>query len=174
LRMMKKKTPTKMTKRTSDPFAVESAFRHIETVQHPFTPTGHRSRCMRRLIFLLALIWSPVVLPTFAAPAGAQSSSNPKNSHAHDFIIFATVFRDQGFALPGARIRVRRATEKKFRWEATSDRSGEFGIRVPQDAEYEATIEARGYKPQTRKIDAHEGNREDLTIQMERLDGGKS
>ena len=129
---------------------------------------------MWRLFLLLALIWSSGVLPTSAAPGGAQSSSNSKGSHVHDFVIFATVFTDQGFALPGARIRVRRASEKKYRWEATSDRSGEFGIRVPQDADYEATIEARGYKPQTRKIDAHEGNREDLSIQMERLDGGKS
>ena len=94
-------------------------------------------------------------------------SQNAAGSHAHDFVIFATVLNERGFALPGARVRVRREEEKKFRWEATSDHQGEFGIRVPQGSEYELTIEARGYKTQTRKIDAKESNRVDLTIKME-------
>jgi hypothetical protein len=54
-----------------------------------------------------------------------------------------------------------------------SDLRGELGIRVKQGAEYEVTIEARGFKPETRKVDAREGNREDLTLQLERLGGGK-
>jgi hypothetical protein len=88
-------------------------------------------------------------------------------------VIFATVFTDRGFALPGARVRVRREDEKKFRWEAMSDRQGELGIRVPQGAEYQLTVEARGFKEQTRKVDARDGNREDLTLQMEPVAGGK-
>jgi hypothetical protein len=83
------------------------------------------------------------------------------------------VFNKQGFALPGARVRVRRADEQKFRWEALSDRRGELGIRVKQGAEFELTIEARGFQPQTRKIDAREGDREDLTLQMDKFAGGK-
>jgi hypothetical protein len=120
------------------------------------------------LLAALACFWVVVSVP--AAHAGAQSSSRP---HAHDFVIFATVFTAQGFTLPGARVRVRRADEKKFRWEAMSDRRGELGIRVKQGAEYEVTIQARGYEPQTRKVDAREGNREDLTFQMEPLKKGK-
>jgi hypothetical protein len=65
------------------------------------------------------------------------------------------------------------ADEKKFRWEAISDRRSELGIRVKQGAEYDLTVEARGFQPQTRKIDAREGNREDPTLQMDRLAGGK-
>jgi len=125
---------------------------------------------MWRVALLLALTCSWGVVSAPAARAGAQSSSK---SHAHDFVIFATVFTAHGFALPGARVRVRRADEKKFRWEAMSDRQGELGIRVKQGAEYEVTIEARGLKPQTRKVDAREGNRQDLTFQMEPLTGGK-
>jgi hypothetical protein len=48
-----------------------------------------------------------------------------------------------------------------------SDRQGECAVRVPQDEEYELTMEARGFKTQTRKIDARQGNRADLTIRME-------
>lgn len=104
--------------------------------------------------------------------AAARAPARP-GSHEHDFVIFATVFTDRGFTLPGARVRVRRSDEKKFRWEAMSDRRGELGIRVQQGAEYEVVIEARGFQTQSRKVDAREGNREDLTLQMEPVAGGK-
>jgi hypothetical protein len=125
---------------------------------------------MSLLICLLA-----VILPAagIAVPVAAGAAQAHSGSHVHDFVIFVTVFTDQGFALPGARVRVRRANERKFRWQAVSDRRGELGIRVKQGAKYEMTIDARGFKPQTRKIDAREGNREDLTLQMELIAGGK-
>jgi hypothetical protein len=138
----------------------------------PFDSTGHLI-FMWRSIFLLALACSLMIASAPAARAAAQSSSSSK-SHTRDFLIFATVFTDRGFALPGARVRVRRLEEKKFRWEGMSDSRGELGIRVKQGAEYELTVEARGFKPQTRKVDATDDNRQDLTIQMEQLAGGKS
>jgi len=97
-------------------------------------------------------------------PPGGQNASG---SHTHDFVIFTTVFSDKGFALFGARARVRREDDKKFKWEAMSDHQGELAIRVPQGAEYEMTVEARGFKTETRKIDTREDNRTDLTIRME-------
>jgi hypothetical protein len=123
------------------------------------------------MIVLLVLIWTAGMV---LIPSLARSSEKQTDSHAHDFVIFATVFSEQGFALPGARARVRRTGEQKFRWEAMSDRRGELGIRVKQGAEYELTVEARGFKPQTRKIDARQGDRQDLTLQMEQIAGGKS
>lgn len=48
-----------------------------------------------------------------------------------------------------------------------SDHQGELAIRVPEGAEYELTIEARGYKTETRKINARQDRRTDLTIRME-------
>jgi hypothetical protein len=104
--------------------------------------------------------------------AGVPQSSS--SSHTHDFVVFTTVFTGQGFALPGARVRIRRTDDKKFRWEAISDRRGELAIRVPQDADYEMTVEARGYKTQTQKVDGRDGNRADLTIRMEPLSGPHS
>jgi hypothetical protein len=122
-----------------------------------------RLALLRLTIALAGLAWLAGAV-FIAEPAGrAQSSSG---SHAHDFLIFTTVFTDQGFALPGARVRVRRSDEKKFRWEGVSDHRGELAFRVPQNAEYEMTIEARGFKLETRKIDAREDNRADLTIRM--------
>jgi Carboxypeptidase regulatory-like domain len=113
------------------------------------------------------------VLATAVVPGTAAGDKKQNNAHAHDFVIFANVYTEHGFALPGAKVRVRRSDERKYRWEAISDARGEFGVRVKQGAEYELTIEARGFKPQTRKIDAHAGNREEMTIQMEPSTGGK-
>lgn len=159
--MMRKKTKRTRKRKISD---------RVTRFRHLFFSAGHHS-CVWRIPPFPALVLLAGLALIVAAPAGAQSSS--KSTHARDFLIFATVFRDQGFALPGARVRVRRKDEKKFHWEAMSDRQGELGIRVPQGAEYEITIEAAGFKTQSRKLDARDGNREDLTIQMERLAGGK-
>lgn len=125
---------------------------------------------MRAPIALTALV--SLVLLCVPNPAWTafpvQASSTP---HAHDFVIFTTVFTDQGFALHGAHTRLRRVEEKKFRWEATSDHQGELAFRVPQGAQYEMAVEARGFKSQTRKIDATQGLRADLTVRMEPLAG---
>jgi len=114
-----------------------------------------------------------LVLAPDAVSGAAAGHEKQGDSHAHDFVIFANVFTDQGFALPGAKVRVRRTDEQKFRWEATSDRRGELGVRVKQGVEYELTIEAHGFKSQSRKVDAREGNQEVLTFQMEPFAGGK-
>jgi hypothetical protein len=131
--------------------------------RHPLSPFGHLT-FVRLTIALFGLFWVAGAATVFASASGAQNSSG---SHARVFVIFATVFNDRGFALTGARARVRRSEEKKFRWEAMSDHQGEVAFRVPPGAEYELTIEARGFKPETRKIDAREDNQADLTIRME-------
>ena len=122
--------------------------RLFDFFRHPLSPFGHLTivrliDCSRRTWLCLA-----GAISCFAPAGGAQISGS---SHAHDYVIFATVFNDRGFALSGARARVRRAEEKKFRWEAMSDHQGELAFRVPQGAEYELTIEARGFKTQTRQ-----------------------
>ena len=139
-----------------------------EFFRHPFPPPDHLIARGILPFAMLVLVLSPAAVQGMAAGDEKQG-----DTHAHDFVIFASVFTEHGFALPGARVRVRRTDEQKFHWEAISDRRGELGIRVKQGAEYELTIEARGFKPQTRKIDARGGNREDLTFQMEPLSGGK-
>jgi hypothetical protein len=128
---------------------------------------------VRLIIALLALVCS-LGAALAVQPVCAQNSSV---APGHDFIIFATVLNDRGFALFGAHARVRHAGEKKFRWEAVSDHQGELAVRVPPNAEYELTVEAHGFQTQTRKINAKAENRADLTIRMELPDGssdGKS
>jgi len=108
-----------------------------------------------------------LIISSFLAAAALPASlPGQENKHAHDFLIYVTVFTDQGFALPGATARVRRAAEKKWRWDAVSDERGEFAIRVPEGAQYEMMIEAKGFLPATRTIDGTAGNRDDLRVLM--------
>jgi Carboxypeptidase regulatory-like domain len=123
---------------------------------------------VRAAVAFLLPVW--LATASIAASPAPQSSSS-SSSRVHDFLIFTTVFTDQGFTLYGAHTRVRRAEEKKYRWEAISDHSGEFAIRVPQGAQYEMTIEAKGFKTQTLKVDATQDVRADLTVHMEPLSG---
>jgi len=156
----KTKAKKRTTKISSTPF---------ELFLHPLSPFGHLTY-VRLILVFLGVVW---LAGPAAVSAPATGTQNAGGTHAHDFLIFATVFTNQGFALPGARIRVRHVEEKKFRWEAVSDHRGELGIRVARGGEYEMTIEAKGFKPESRRIDAREDNRTDLTIQMEPVGGGK-
>jgi hypothetical protein len=130
--------------------------------RHPLSSFGHRT-FVPVTIVLVGLVC--LAGGAFAFEP-ADESQNASGSHARVFVIFATVFTDRGFALPGARARVRRSDQKKFRWQGLSDHQGEVAFRVPRDAEYEVTIEAHGFKTETRKIDAREDNQADLTIRM--------
>jgi hypothetical protein len=106
--------------------------------------------------------------------AGSSSSKHSRSNHASDFLIIGTVFTDQAFAFPGVHLRVRRSTEKKFRWEAYTNSRGEFAIRVPQGAEYEMVIVTKGFLDQSKVISAKSGISEDnVVFQMQPAAGGK-
>jgi hypothetical protein len=119
----------------------------------------------------------PPLSPPPAETSGAAASSSSKHSrssHARDFLIIGTVFTDQAFAFPGVHLRVRRSTEKKFRWEAYTNSRGEFAIRVPQGAEYEMVIVTKGFLDQSKIISAKSGISEDSVVfQMQPAAGGK-
>ena len=149
-----------MTTRKTKKKRFDSVF---DFFRHPLSPFGHPT-FVRVTIVLLVLICLAGVVFTVEPARGGQNSGD---SHPRIFVIFATVFTDQGFALTGARARVRRSDQKKFRWEGISDHQGEVAFRVPPGAEYELTIEARGFKTETRKIDAREDNQADLTMRMQ-------
>ena len=116
--------------------------------------------------------------PPAREPASAQQPAEKeprKNSHANDFLIRGTVFNPQGMSLPGADLRIRRAGEKRFRWEVLTDRRGEFAVRVPEGSHYELVLRARGFEAQTRTVDAKAGARhEDVIFRVQPASGGKA
>ena len=113
-----------------------------------------------------------------AAAAGAESSSKQaqnKSSHANDFLVRGTVFTPEGLALPGAELHIRRASEKKFRWNDAANSRGEFAIRVKMGADYEVVARAKGYQDQSVPVNASTGERfKDLVFRMQRRTGKKS
>lgn len=144
---------------------------------HPFPRLSHPTDWMP--ISVAALLMSLVGLAppagTIQATSGAATHGDQgkKSAHADDFLLFGAVFTEQGFALPGAEIRVRRAGERKTRWEARSDRRGEFAVRVPRGAEYEMSVSAAGYREQRRRVDARTGSREDFVFRLPSASGRK-
>lgn len=111
--------------------------------------------------------------PPAANPPTAESSSKSRSSHARDFLIRGTVFTPGALAFPGVRLRIRRSTEKKFRWETYTNSRGEFAVRVPQGLQYEMVTVAKGFAEQTRTIDARSGISEDTVVFRMEPAGGK-
>ncbi len=116
--------------------------------------------------------------PAKTAPAATDAAQPPASapekpvkrrySHANDFLIHGTVFTDKGLSFPGAQLRIRRSTEKKFRWESYTNSRGDFAIRVPQGSDYEIVVRSKHFSEQTRTVDAKIGAREEnIVFRME-------
>lgn len=85
-----------------------------------------------------------------------------------------TVFTPEGLALPGAELRIRRAREKKFRWDTISNSRGDFAVRVKMGADYEVMVRAKGYQEMSKAVNAKTGERfKDLVFRMQRQGGKK-
>ena len=112
--------------------------------------------------------------PAAASSNSGSSSSKGKHTHAQDFLIRGTVFQPNSLAFPGVRLRIRRAQEKKFRWETFTNSRGEFAVRVPQGLQYELAIHLKGFADQTREVSATSGISEDnVVFRMQATTGGK-
>jgi hypothetical protein len=127
-----------------------------------------------------ARVQEPAPTPSASSPASAPPASTPgkpgkkKYSHANDFLIRGTVFTDKALSFPGVQLRIRKAGEKKFRWESYTNSRGEFAVRVPQGSDYEMVVRANGFAEQTRAIDAKSGgNEESMVFRMLPAAGGK-
>jgi len=113
------------------------------------------------------LLILPFALAAASYAAQPQSSNPNKNDYA---LIYGTVWGPGDRPIAGVPIKIRRASDKKAKWELVSDRSGEFAQRVPvgkMDYIVEADIKMpKGKaKPQvTAHVDDNE--REDISIHL--------
>ena len=85
----------------------------------------------QKLVIRSSVLLSTLLLAgaLFSSPSGSSpQTSTAKQDYA---LIFGTVWGPDSQPVPGVRIRIRRASEKKFRWELVSNRTGEFAQRVP-------------------------------------------
>ncbi len=121
------------------------------------------------LILGLALIApaSPVFTAWFHGSVQAAGDQDPKKPYA---LIFGTVWNKDGRPVYGVPVKIRRADEKKSRWELMSDHNGEFAQRVPAGkAEYviwaDVKVPKGQQKPQvTAKVENDE--RVDISLHL--------
>jgi hypothetical protein len=123
--------------------------------------TGRR---LRQLRATLTAIVALIGLQFFAAAVISATHAQQKPSYT-DCILYGNVFTADGHLFPGADVHVRRATDKKPKWEATSDRRGEFAIRVPPGSDYVIEIKAKGFVTKEQTVTAQTG-RQDLVFHM--------
>jgi hypothetical protein len=140
--------------------------------------------CLAALALSLSVVFAqgqePSPAPSASSPSPTAPAPTPgkpakkKYSHANDFLIRGTVFTDKALSFPGVQLRIRKAGEKKFRWESYTNSRGEFAVRVPQGSDYEMVVRVKGFAEQTRAIDAKSGgNEESLVFRMLPAAGGK-
>jgi hypothetical protein len=107
-----------------------------------------------RLIFPLIRFRFLVValcLITAQMPA-AQAASAPQRPDQPYALIFGTVWGPDDRPLYGVRVKIRRADQKKAKWELISDHHGEFAQRVPLGpADYLVWADVKSYKYPTGK-----------------------
>ncbi len=99
----------------------------------------------------LALAW--LLLSGGACPLIAQEAAKT-NPHklAEYAVIFCTVWDPDARPVYGVHVQLRRAGEKKARWEAYSDHRGELAFRVPPGkADYEMIADPKSLKTLTTK-----------------------
>jgi hypothetical protein len=92
--------------------------------------------------FLLCALCFEEVWPVAAAGIGPHDKPKPYA------LIFGTVWSADNRPLYGVKIKIRRADQKKARWELYSDHNGEFAQRLPPGrADYLVWADLKGYKP---------------------------
>jgi hypothetical protein len=85
------------------------------------------SRAASRL--LSAIIVGLVLLAP--APVSLAATATPADQKGDYALIFGTVWGSDNRPVYGVPVKIRRADEKKTRWETASDHHGEFAQRVP-------------------------------------------
>jgi hypothetical protein len=95
---------------------------------------------MRQRSTVSALSLVLVLLTALCAAAGDPPKEKPYA------LIFGTVWDPDGHVIYGVKVKIRRAQEKKTRWELYSDHRGEFAQRVPAgEADYVVWADLKGY-----------------------------
>jgi len=93
-----------------------------------------------------------VLLVLLLAPGSARGGEREKP--APYALIFGTVWDPSGQPLYGVKVKIRRADEKKTRWELYYNHTGEFAQRVPAGkVDYIVWADVKGYKlPNGKKL----------------------
>jgi hypothetical protein len=122
-----------------------------------------RSACLRNLlVFFLTLSTLGPHYPLRASASPADKKLKPNDPYA---LIFGTVWGPDNRAAYGVKVLIRRASDKKTRWEVFSDHAGEFAQRIPAGkGDYIVSADLKGVKT----ADGHKVHlQEDVPVHVE-------
>lgn len=94
-----------------------------------------------------------VLLSAFGVSVALPSRADDKKQQQKPYaLLFGTVWGPNDTPIYGVRVKIRRASEKKARWELVSDHHGEFAQRLPAGAQdYVVWADPRDLKLQNGK-----------------------
>jgi hypothetical protein len=104
----------------------------------------HTLSILRKISFVASVVCLlGVCLGTSpAAPTVELGEPKPEQPYA---LIYGTVFGPDNHSVYGVKVKIRRADQKKARWELYSDHAGEFAQRVPAGrADYVVWADLKG------------------------------
>ena len=105
------------------------------------------------------------LLTFLLVPARGWAGDREKPEAKPYALIFGTVWDPDRHPLYGIKVKIRRADEKKARWELYSNHTGEFAQRVPAGkADYIVWADVKGYKLESGK---HLKPGAEVTVQIE-------
>jgi uncharacterized protein YegP (UPF0339 family) len=102
---------------------------------------------LRSAIARLPLLWlcAVVLLPAFSFPDNLLAAQKSKEKPYA--LIVGTVWGPDNRPLYGVPVKIRRAKDKKPKWEVYSDHHGEFAQRLPAgDSDYILTVDLKHVK----------------------------
>lgn len=104
-----------------------------------------RSRCGSTVVFL-GLLLSLLFIAGTSAHAADRATPGERREQAYA-LIYGTVWAPDGRPVYGVKVKIRRADQKKAKWELYSDHSGEFAQRVPVGpSDYVVSTDLKGAK----------------------------
>jgi len=96
-------------------------------------------------------------------PAAHAADSDAKKPYA---LIFGTVYGPDNRPAYGVKVKIRRADQKKAKWELMSDHSGEFAQRLPAGtADYVITTDEKHPAPEV-KVHIENDERQDISLHL--------
>jgi hypothetical protein len=131
------------------------------------TRTKKRRKRKKKIGISLLLL----LIAMIPAAQAAKKSAEP-DSYA---LVSGTVFRDSGFALPGATVTLTPdsseniSSKKLKRLQAVCNFRGEFAFRIPPlNMHYTLRAAAKGYREQEKRIEVQGEGRVDVTLSLEK------
>lgn len=116
----------------------------------PLLPGPSLLRIFRLLpLGILSLL---LCLSSLVSGQNNEKPSHSKPAQKPYALIFGTVWGPDNRPLYGVKVKIRRADQKKAKWELVSDHSGEFAQRLPAGkADYMVWADLKSYKSLTGK-----------------------